>query len=143
MDIGKYEYQEVAMIHLKLSIELYFQKNYICSLHLATAAEEILGGMLTHKNLPNMNQLRKDLNVELNKRYGMPLLSERELSREQNLLKNAIKHFNKSDSKFLTESNIKQNARSFILKAINNYSLFFGQFPEGEIYVDIINPLSI
>jgi hypothetical protein len=84
-----------------------------------------------------VHELRKDINVTLSKRYGRTIPAEKELSKQQNYLKNAVKHFNEPDSKHLIVEVFKINARDFISRAITNYCILNGDYPEGEIYKKI------
>ena len=137
MDLRQYDYQEVALNLLETALDLYNQENYISSLNLACAAEEILGGMVTQKNLKNMNQLGKDVWLQLAQIPGATVPTEKEIDKMinyKNRLKNAVKHFAELHEKYLVRYTIQKDARMFIYHAMHNYMILFEAYPPGEIF---------
>ena len=81
-------YIEIALIQLDRAIDLYNDKDFICSTTLAGAAEEVLGRILKEANIYNSSDNFRDFLVE----KGISK-SSKEAIKTMNLQRDSFKHF--------------------------------------------------
>jgi hypothetical protein len=128
----KYTKSEIALVQLRKAIQLFNKKEYICSITLAGAAEEILG-MLARKRY-GYNSLDGDKNFfdGLAEMLHKNKLSNDDINKVINRIKNELKHHN-SDLDHIVEGDFEFEAQNFIDKAIRNYWIAFGTPPNDRI----------
>jgi hypothetical protein len=132
---------EIALNQLKTAIELFNKKNYISAITLAGASEEILSRIAeAEKGTSAVRGIKKifDFFADYTKKDRIPYSKIR---KEFNQIKNELKHNNSGTNETLKE-NFEHEAVEFILGAIMNYEVIFGETPnEPEVkeflkYVD-------
>jgi len=117
----RYEKIYIAQELLNKAIELFeMGDNYFASLHLAGAAEEVLGKILEAKGIENSLQSQKRAFIEINKLNGRHI-SKRHAAAFLNRSKNAIKHLDYTkEADFCVDLDAKEEARDLIKRAISN-----------------------
>ena len=131
-----YHRVEIAKAHLHRAIVLFIEeKDFINSITLASAAEEILGKIASEANLaPAMEQLTDSLHSKLSGTIGKKKLRNDYLNRT----KNSLKHFDHGNGKLL-EIEPEEEAISMIVRAATNLLLVEGQLTEHwEIFYSYI-----
>jgi len=128
----KYKKTELAKIQLDQALRLFTQENdYISSITLAAAAEELLGKQLKKINpdaLHELDRLKRN-HKEINEMFGYPEQKNSEVISEINYAKDHLKHYTQEEVMFYPES----SAIHHIHRAINNYWWVHGDFtPEME-----------
>ena len=110
-------YTGIAEVQLHQSIELFFDGDFISSITLAGAAEEILGKMLDD-NVINSKQELKDIILS-----NRPDLDKKHVGSELNKYRNALKHYDKSMDLSVLKECLDKYAYLMIARAINNYQV--------------------
>ncbi len=131
----------IATELLDCGLRLYFDGNaYFSSLHLAGAADEILGAYVTHHG--DVSALKSMVNsaVRLSKYIdeGGIESSSVEIQNLMNLPKNAVKHMN-SLSDDSVSFDAKFEAESMLERAISNYYLLMAHSVLGLKSTELIN----
>lgn len=119
--------KKIALEHLRAAMWLYQEGNaFYSSLHLAAAAEEILGQLIKNSNERIVKdsdshalQQRIDIEMELGAIFDGELNSREEVRKRVVRPKNYVKHFSRSEA-LLTELDSKLEARIWLLQAISN-----------------------
>ncbi|HCT22904.1 MAG TPA: hypothetical protein DIW54_06040 [Chitinophagaceae bacterium] len=123
---------DIALVQLRTAIQLYNKGNFICSLTLAGAAEEVLGQIA--KKHAGQNALIDQKvwadQVADSFKKARPSLSK--VSVFRNKVKNEVKH-NNSGYDSVEEYDFKFEAEEFILALIRNYELINGHMPNDRI----------
>lgn len=148
--------EEVAIIQLKDSVNLYFKERFISAITLAAAAEEILARLSDDFYTMKLGRKAKwnyaDDNALFIAHFVSPIgrdlskFTEREKEEfstqeekkyivSKNKIRNRIKH-NDLGEEFLEFSNFKDIARDHIAGAIINYKLFKFELPNDELILD-------
>jgi len=134
---------DVAMNQLRTSVQLYNKGNYISSITLAGAAEEILGKMAA--KTANRNALL-DEKVFLDQVAEMfnkqkPILKKVIESRYRT--KNELKHNDLGKDSVVRNVDFKFQAEELIIGAINNYMIIFDEEPRDRVIKSFWNWISL
>ena len=117
--IQKFNKKDLALVFLDRAIEMYDKEDYFCSLHLAGAAEEILGVCLRVKGIEN--SLETDIK-------GVVLISKnfykRDMTKEEarTLIitpQNSIKHMSDEADAF-AYLDPQEEAKDMLVRALTN-----------------------
>lgn len=108
------DYYQIAQVQIDCAIRLFYERDYICALTLAGAAEDVLGGLI--KSNEGLH-VRDDLNKIIREKY--PDLSDKLIGDTLNRSRNMFKHFIDDDA----ELNFKpfDDSLLMILRAMSNY----------------------
>ena len=113
IDIAK-EYIETAILH-------YEDKKYFQALHLAGAAEELIGKLLRKEKIKTSLESEKEDFVLFNKLVMKRDISEKHAADFLNKSKNAIKHLDETNPKDeYIELDPKEDANNLLKRAIKN-----------------------
>jgi hypothetical protein len=123
---------EVASVQLEKALRLFQGKDYVCSLTLAGAAEEILGKLAQEEGL------RTALDEEADLVMAMKWLPPGAKARKQyiaflNLPRNSLKH-RISDPASIIPSKWQTAAADMLHRACLNYRRATGDFPSSETF---------
>lgn len=135
----KFEKEKIALIQLRQAIRLFNQGDYISSLTLAGAANEILSNFADHNqgyNTIDGDKMFLDAIAEINKK-NKP--SKGQVIKATNRIKNQVKHHSLGNDIFV-KADFEFEAISFIDSAIRNYWIAFDKIPMDRIikkHVDI------
>jgi hypothetical protein len=132
MKLTKISRKKIGIIQLEQSIHLLLKQNYICSITLASAAEEFFGQIARkHGKRPI---------VEYNAAYIGAMYdylkknkpSLKEIIRKQNKIRNELKHNDLGLNNFIT-ADFHMYAEQMIVRAIKNYYNAFRSMPKIRI----------
>ncbi|MEI8048195.1 MAG: hypothetical protein WCI92_12500 [Bacteroidota bacterium] len=155
--------KNIAIIQLRDSIRLYYDKSYISTITLAAAAEEILSKLSDEKYSKQLGRPVKynyaddsafsiahfiptsgiDLTV-LTDEHQQKYFDEIQcmLIADRNKIRNRLKHKNEGE-KEVEYSSFKEVAENHIAGAIVNYKLFTNVLPEDELILKYSNEKGI
>lgn len=119
--------KEIATCQIVAAANHYSNGEYICSITLAGAAEEILGKI--SKSSIGFNELEKDVEYlrNLYHYFSGRKPKNKELIQKINKVKNELKH-NKGGNSWV-EANFEYEAAIIFVKAMKNHYNSFGEFP--------------
>lgn len=129
MEDRKYKKVELAKIQLDQAMNLFLNENdYISSITLAAAAEELFGKQLKKNNPNAMHELDriKRNHKEISIMFGCPDIDDKKIIAEENYAKDHLKHYIEEEIMVYPKS----SAIHHILRAINNYWWLYGEFTE-------------
>ena len=128
--------REIALRQLKAAAKHYQQREYVCSITLSGAAEEILGQLV--KKRTGTNQLDSEVNYlrSIYQYFTKKIPTNRELIWEINKVKNELKHNDIGENKWV-EADFEQEAASLFVRAMKNYFDCYQEFPSDEIAVNL------
>jgi hypothetical protein len=133
---------QIAIIQLRSAVQLYNKGDFISSLTLAGAAEEILGQIAEHRSGVNALIEDKIWTDQIADYFKKPRPSLSKVARSRNKGKNEIKHNNdRNDS--AVQFDFRFEAETFILGAIRNYEIITGNMPKDRIIKAFWNWISL
>ncbi len=129
----KYRKDEIAARMLDTALDLLFKGGDGFSIiHLAAAAEEVLAGLINHKNnesdsRPVQTAREKTISVlkEIHAIHGTNR-TEEEIGHYLNSVKNKIKHPGHKSDPVVFSACLELEVEGAIFRAIENYILYFG-----------------
>ena len=133
---------DIALVQLRTSIQLYNKNNFIASITLAGAAEEILGKVTEKQS--GVNSLLEDklwldqIADWLNK----PRSSLKNIAKSRNRLKNELKHNDAGENVVINED-FRFEAETHIINSIRNYELITGEIPKDRVIRRFWNWISL
>ena len=114
---------EIAITQLNEAISLFINEKYICSLTLASAAEEIFAGILRVKGktpaIETSHSLIQDFKDVLGLSSELHAKSKKQIFNEWNFVKNKLKHHDTNDALELSFNDFDE-AHRMILRALAN-----------------------
>lgn len=136
------EKRDIAIKQIKGAARHYNHSDYICSITLSGAAEEILGQIA--KKRKGTNQLENEV-IYLRSVYDYfsgKRPSTRQLINEINKVKNELKH-NDSGNNEWVEADFKNEASLLFVKAMKNYFDCYNEFPADRISRNLFNHITL
>jgi hypothetical protein len=129
---------EIALIQLRRAIQLFNCMDFISSLTLAGAANEILG--VIAKNKYGYNSLDNDkwFIDGIAEYYKVDKPNKEKVLKVNNRIKNILKHHNSADDD-IVEADFKFEAQCHIDSAIRNYWIAFDVPPKDKIINNYVN----
>lgn len=121
---------EVAKTLLLKSIVLYFEGEFVCSLPLSGASEELCGSLVKYHGGETALEKRIKVLEVIQKESGRSDVSERSNASNINHMKNSLKHLNMSTpgNAIINLGGIKKDSKAMIFRAIDNYVLLVNEF---------------
>lgn len=124
---------DVALIQLEKASELFFRKDYISSLTLAGAAEEILAGISEKESKRFLDRKTKDrgisaLNMQAELFENLMGQDYSTFKQKRNRTRNELKHL--KDNYTVDISEIELKVKQIIGDAVTNYKLISGELPK-------------
>jgi hypothetical protein len=133
---------DLALIQLRTAVQLYSKGNYISSLTLAGASEEVLGQIAKNKSGTNALIDDKAWTDQIADYFKKPRPPLNEVAKIRNKAKNEIKH-NDNGVNYEIVHDFKFEAETFILGAIRNFELITGAMPNDRIIKSFWNWISM
>lgn len=137
------EKRDIAVRQLRTAAKLYNNGDYICSITLSGAAEEILGKIA--KKRTNKNQLENEVDY-LRSVYeyfsGSNVPSDKELIKSINKVKNDLKHNDSGDNEWVN-ADFENEAVSLFIKAVKNYYDCYKELPNDRIIKNLFEHLTL
>ena len=143
------EKKDIAVRQIKASARLYLKGDFVCSITLAGASEEILGEISKKRN--GVNQFDDELSYLKNifkyfpststqKKILVP--SNKELIKRINGAKNELKHNDGGENKFVN-FDFEFEAAMLFIKAVKNYYDCYDEFPNDKMVVKLFDHLTL
>lgn len=136
------EKREIAIKQLRAATKHYNEGDYICSITLSGAAEEILGKIA--KKRTGRNQLDREIQYlrEVYKYLTGNAPDNKDLIKKINRIKNELKHNDSGKNEWL-EADFENEAAGMFVKAVKNYHDAYNEFPPHKIINKLFESLSL
>jgi hypothetical protein len=134
---------DIAMNQLRTAVQLYNKGNFISSITLAGAAEEILGKIAAktaNRNALLDEKVALDQIAEMFNRQLPPLMN---VIKYRYRVRNELKHNDSGKDSVLTDVDFKYQAEELIIGAINNYMIIFDEEPRDRVVKSFWNWISL
>ena len=132
---------DIALKQLRTAVQLYNKGNYISSLTLAGASEEIFGQIAKSKSGTNALEDDKVWTDQIADYFKKQRPALRKVASIRNKVKNEVKHNDTGENEEIN-SDFRFEAETFILGAIRNYELAVGTIPNDRIIKSFWNWIS-
>lgn len=132
------EKTDIALTQLRKAIQLFNKNDFICSLTLAGAAEEILGKIALKRKGYNISDLDKSFWDGFAELQNFEKVSKEKIMKVSNRLKNELKHNDIGENTWV-EGDFCFSSQDKIDKAINNYLIAYDKFPKDKIINTYVN----
>lgn len=136
----KYAKRAVALSLLQEAIVIYKRgNNFFAALHLAGAADEVLGKYLDVKGIKHSLKTKKDAFILISKELYKREIEDNYVINFLNKAKNSIKHLDAKDKNDHISMDPKEEAKDMIDRAITNWWLLEEELtPEMEDFFEIV-----
>lgn len=121
---------EVALEQLRKAIQLFDSQEYVCSLTLAGAANEILEKIASHKEGYTSLDSDKSFMDQLAQLAGKDQPSKGLVRKSNNKIRNSVKHLDTGNHDEFITANFRYEAQFQIDSAIRNYWIAVGKVTE-------------
>lgn len=132
MTTQKVNKTEIGLVQLRRAIQLYNSRDYISSITLAGASDEIFGQFAILKKGHNTLDGDKHVLDQLAEKVNKEKIGKGKLKKKSNHIKNALKHHNSSIDEFVL-ADFQLEAELLIDSAIRNYWIAFDNPPKDRI----------
>ena len=119
-----YEKKDIAITQLKKAIQLFQEKEYICAVTLAGAAEEILGKIAKKRSTTKALEGELHFWNQLSDIVGKSKPDKKKVIEVLNRTRNELKH-NDLGENIIIEADLEIEAQCLIDRAIRNYWLAY------------------
>lgn len=136
------EKKDIAVIQLKAAARHYKKGDYICSITLSGAAEEILGQLA--KKRKKTNELEKEV-IYLRSFYdyfSIQKPNNKDLKLKINKVKNNLKHNNSGENEWVN-ADFEYEAAILFVRAFKNYFNSYNEFPKDKIVNALFDHLTL
>lgn len=136
------EKKDIAVIQLKAAARHYEKGDYICSITLSGAAEEILGQLA--KKRTKTNELEKEV-IYLQSFYdyfSIQKPNNKDLKSKINKVKNNLKHNNSGENEWVN-ADFEYEAAILFVRAIRNYFNCYDEFPNDKSIYKLFEHLTL
>jgi hypothetical protein len=123
--------RRIALIQMEQSVNLLEAGDYVSSLTLAGAADEILGRIVARKG--KVPRVKRDTAYlgSVYEYFGKPRPTEKELTAIENRIRNELKH--QDDGRNIrVEADFQFEAEGMLLRCMFNHFDAFGCFPKSK-----------
>jgi hypothetical protein len=134
----KIQKSKIALIQLRRAIQLFNVGDYVSSLTLAGAANEILGQLAKIRKGHNTIDHDKWFWDDVAEYFNKDKPSKAKIIQSNNRIKNSLKHHDSSEDK-MVEADFKFEAQVHIDSAIRNYWIAFDEPPKDRIIDKYVN----
>ena len=136
------EKKDIALNQLRAAAKLYKSKDYISSITLSGAAEEILGRIA--KKRINSNQLERDIEYlkSIYNYFSGQKPSNKTLKENINKVKNELKH-NDSGKNEWVQADFENEAAMLFVKGVKNYYDSYEEFPKDRTIRSLFEHLTL
>jgi len=124
---------DIAMNQLRTSIQLYNKGNFISSITLAGAAEEILGKIAAKKANRNALLDEKVIIDQLAEMFNKQKPALKKVIESRYKTKNELKHNDLGKDSEVKNIDFRYQAEELIIGAINNYMIIFDKEPKDRV----------
>lgn len=136
------EKKDIALRQLRTAARLYKQGDYVSSLTLSAAAEEILGKIA--KRRIGKNELDKEIMYlgSIHEYYSKSKPNNKTLIKSINKIKNELKHNDLGENSWV-DADFEFEAVSLFVKAVKNYFNAYNEMPKDRIINGLFDFLTL
>jgi hypothetical protein len=136
------EKRDIAVRQLRAAAKLYKEEDYISSITLSGAAEEILGRIA--KKRTKHNQLDRDIAYlkSVYEYFSGKSPDNKSIIAEINKVKNELKHNDSGENNWVA-ADFEDEATTFFVKAVKNYYDAYNEFPKDRIINKLFDVLTL
>jgi hypothetical protein len=134
---------DVAINQLRTAIQLYNKSNFISSITLAGASEEILGKIAS--KISNSNALLEEKIAidQIAEIFNKTKPSLKKIIKARYRTRNDLKHNDTAHDSKIVDTDLKFQAEVLIIGAIRNYMLIFNKEPNDRVIKKFWNWISL
>jgi hypothetical protein len=136
------EKRDIAVKQLKGAARHYKKGDYVCSITLSGAAEEILGQIAKKRTGSNQLELEVDYLKEIYNYFSGQVPPTHNLIGKVNRVKNELKH-NDSGSNTWVEADFESEAAFLFVKAMKNYFACYHEYPPDRVSLYLFENLTL
>ncbi len=136
------EKRDIAIKQLKAAARHYNRGDYICSITLAGAAEEILGHIAKKRTRTNQLEVEIDYLGSIYEYFSGQKLSKKELIQKINNVKNQLKHNDSGDNEWV-DGDFENEAALIFVKAMKNYFGCYNEFPSDKVARNLFKEITL
>lgn len=136
------EKKDIAIRQIKAAARHYNKHDYVCSITLSGAAEEILGRIA--KMRTNSNQLEEEVIYlrSINDYLSGQVPSDKELIKKINKIKNELKHNESGDNQWV-QGDFENEAALLFVKAMKNYFNCYNEIINDRVVKNLFDHLTL
>lgn len=136
------EKRDIAIKQIKAAARHYNKGDYICSITLSGAAEEILGRIA--KKRTKTNQLEREVAYlrSVYEYFSGQKPSDRDLVQKINKVKNELKHNDSGDNDWV-DADFEYEAALLFVKAVKNYYDCYKEFPNDIVVKRLFDEITL
>lgn len=136
------EKRDIAIKQLKAAARHYNSGDYICSITLAGAAEEILGRIAKKRTKTNQLEVEVVYLRSIYEYFSGRKPSDKELIQKINKVKNELKH-NDSGENAWVDADFENEAALLFVKAMKNYFICYNEFPSDKVARNLFKEITL
>lgn len=136
------EKRDIAVKQIKAAARHYNKGDYVCSITLSGAAEEILGRIAKKRTKKNKLDIDVSYLRSVYFYFSGQTPSDKELIQKINKVKNELKHNDSGDNEWV-EGDFEYEAATFFIKAVKKYFDSYKEFPNDKIVKNLFENLTL
>jgi len=132
-----FEKRDLALIQLRRAVQLHNQGDFVCSVTLAGAAEEILGRIAQKRAGTTALEGHEHFSSEIAGILGVPPPEKKDVRDAHNRTRNELKHNDDGENAWL-KADFEFEAQALIDRAICNYWLAYDTAPTDRVIANYV-----
>ncbi len=136
------EKRDIALQQLRAAAKHYNNGEYVCSVTLSGAADEILGAIAKKRTNYNHFEGAVEFLKGVYRMYGVNNPSEKELIKHVNRIKNEFKHNDHGQNNWV-EGDFEMEAATLFVRAVKNYFDAYNELPNDRIIRRLFDHLTL
>jgi hypothetical protein len=136
------EKRDIAIKQLKAAARHYNRGDYICSITLAGAAEEILGQIAKKRTKTNQLELEVIYLRSVYEYFSGQELPNNKLIQKINKVKNELKHNDSGENEWV-DADFENEAALIFVKAMKNYFGCYNEFPSDKVVKNLYKEITL
>jgi hypothetical protein len=126
------EKKDIALVQLRRAIQLLREGDLVCCATLAGAAEEILGRIAKARSGTNALEGNVEFLGQVAEHFQRPRPAAHRVIQRDNQHRNELKHNDDGENRWYA-ADYEFEAQELIDRAIRNYCLAYGEYPQDRI----------
>lgn len=136
------EKRDIAIKQLKAAARHYNRGDYICSITLSGAAEEILGRIAKKRTKTNQLEVEVIYLRSVYDYFSGQKPSNKEIIQKINKVKNELKHNDSGDNEWV-DADFENEAALLFVKAMKNYFNCYNEFPSDKVVRNLFEEITL
>ncbi len=136
------EKKDIALKQLRSAAKLYKSRDYISTITLAGAAEEILGQIAKKRTKTNEMEKEAKYSKNIYSYFAQPIPPDKVIVAQINKIKNELKHNDSGENSWI-ESDFENEANLLFVRAVKNYFNAYNEMPKDKIITSLFDYLTL